>query len=480
MSDTVRFLLDGEVRELTGLDPTRTVLEVLRGTLNRTGTKEGCAEGDCGACTVLVGDVAEGAVTWRAVNACIQFAPMLHGKALMTVESLGTADALHPVQQAMVDHHGSQCGFCTPGIVMSLYGRAVGASGTQASVNEVLAGNLCRCTGYGPIIAAAEATPAEAAPDVDAALKAIAPRDMLRLTFDDPLAGMTRRWLTPRNLDQLDEALAAHPDPTFVTGATDVGLWVTKQRRALETVISLSEVAELRTLETLTDGSLRIGAAVTYAQALGALSALYPDLGDMMRRLGSVQVRNAGAIGANIANGSPIGDMPPALIAAGATLVLRRGSIRREMPLEDFFIAYGKQDRAADEIVEAVIVPPPKPSTLFKVYKLTKRFDQDISAVCAAFAFHIEDGVVRDARIAFGGMAATPKRAARCETVLSGRMWNRDAIEAAAAALADDFTPLSDMRASAAYRLLAAQNLLRKAYIETARPDLGTRVLAHG
>jgi xanthine dehydrogenase small subunit len=245
-------------------------------------------------------------------------------------------------------------------------------------------------------------------------------------------------------------------------------------------VISLSEVAELKTVETQADGSLRIGAAVTYTQALGALSALYPDLGDMMRRLGSVQVRNAGAIGANIANGSPIGDMPPALIAAGATLVLRRGSTRREMPLEDFFIAYGKQDRAADEIVEAVIVPAPKPSILFKVYKLTKRFDQDISAVCAAFAFHIEDEIVRGARIAFGGMAATPKRAGRCEAVLSGRMWNRDAIEAAAAALAEDFTPLSDMRASAAYRLLAAQNLLRKAYIESARPDLGTRVLAHG
>jgi xanthine dehydrogenase small subunit len=291
---------------------------------------------------------------------------------------------------------------------------------------------------------------------------------------------MTRRWLTPRTLAQLDEALAAHSDPTFVTGATDVGLWVTKQRRALETVISLSEVAELKTIETLPDGSLHIGAAVAYAQALGALSALYPDLGDMMRRLGSVQVRNAGAIGANIANGSPIGDMPPALIAAGATLVLRRGSTRRDMPLEDFFIAYGKQDRAADEIVEAVIVPAPKPSILFKVYKLTKRFDQDISAVCAAFAIEIEEGIVRGARIAFGGMAATPKRAARCEAVLSGRMWNRDTIEAAAAALAEDFTPLSDMRASAAYRLLAAQNLLRKAYIESARPDLGTRVLAHG
>jgi xanthine dehydrogenase small subunit len=479
MSDTVRFLLDGEVRELPGLDPTRTVLEVLRGDLCRTGTKEGCAEGDCGACTVLVGDLDDGAVTWRAVNSCIQFAPMLHGKALMTVESLGTADALHPVQQAMVDHHGSQCGFCTPGIVMSLYGRAVGASGTDAGVDEVLAGNLCRCTGYGPIIAAAIATPAEAAPDVAVALQSIAPSDMLRLDYDDALAGMTRRWLTPRTLAQLDEALATHPNPTFVTGATDVGLWVTKQRRALETVISLSEVAELKTIETLADGSLRIGAAVTYARALKTLSALYPDLGEMMRRLGSVQVRNAGAIGANIANGSPIGDMPPALIAAGATLVLRRGAVSRSMPLEDFFIAYGKQDRAADEIVEAVIAPPPKASTLFKVYKLTKRFDQDISAVCAAFGFDIEDGLVASARIAFGGMAATPRRASACEAALVGKPWTQATVEAATTALAADFMPLSDMRASAAYRMLSAQNLLRKAFLES-QGAVETRVLAHG
>ncbi len=481
MTDVVRFLLDGEARDLRGIDPTRTVLEVLRNDLRRTGTKEGCAEGDCGACTVLVGDLAddESGVRWRAVNACIQFAPMLRGKAVMTVESLGTADTLHPVQQAMVDHHGSQCGFCTPGIIMSLYGRAVGASGTDAPVAEVLAGNLCRCTGYGPIIAAAEATPSETAPDVAEGLKALAP-GMLSLEYEDALAGMTRRWITPRNLDELAQATAAYPNPTFVCGATDVGLWVTKQRRALETVISLSEVAELKTMTREADGGLRIGAAVTYAAALNALSQMYPDLGAMMRRLGSVQVRNAGAIGANIANGSPIGDMPPALIAAGASLVLRRGDTQRTMPLEDFFLAYGKQDRAADEIVEAVIAPPPKPGVLFKVYKISKRFDQDISALCAAFALEIVGGTVRSARIAFGGMAATPKRAPACEAVLIGKPWTAETVEIAAAALARDFTPLSDMRASAAYRMLAAQNLLRKAFIESQAGAVETRVLEHG
>jgi xanthine dehydrogenase small subunit len=479
MADAIRFLLDGHTLELRGGDPTRTVLEVLRGDLRRTGTKEGCAEGDCGACTVLVGDLEGGAVTWRAVNACIHFAPMLHGKALMTVESLGTADALHPVQQAIVDCHGSQCGFCTPGIVMSLYGRAVGATGTDAPVDDVLAGNLCRCTGYGPIIAAAEATPAEPAPDLAQALAAIAPSTMLEVEYDDPLAGMTRRWLTPRNFAQLDQATAAYPDPTFVTGATDVGLWVTKQRRALETVISLSEVAELKTIKTVEGGGLRIGAAVTYTEALTVLAGLHPDLGAMMRRLGSVQVRNAGTIGANIANGSPIGDMPPALIALGASLVLRQGGVSRSLPLEDFFIAYGKQDRASDEIVEAVILPGPRPGQTLKVYKISKRFDQDISAVCAAFALELDSGIVRSARIAFGGMAATPKRAGACEAALTGKPWTSVAVEAAALALATDFTPLSDMRASAGYRMAVAQNLLRKAFIESQADAPRTRVL-HG
>jgi xanthine dehydrogenase small subunit len=479
MADTIRFLLDGEVRDLRGIDPTRTVLEVLRNDLRRTGTKEGCAEGDCGACTILLGELVGEGVRWRAVNACIQFAPMLHGKAVMTVESLGGTGGIHPVQQAMVDHHGSQCGFCTPGIVMSLYGRAVGAAGTQAPVEEVLAGNLCRCTGYGPIIAAAEATPREAAPDVAEALEAIRPATMLALEYDDPLAGVTRRWLTPRTLAELAKVTAVHANPTFVCGATDVGLWVTKQRRALHTVISLSEVAELKSMTQQTDGSLRIGAALTYADALPALSALYPDLGDMMRRLGSVQVRNAGAIGANIANGSPIGDMPPALIAAGATLVLRRGDRSRSLALEDFFLAYGKQDRMSDEIVEAVLVPPPRPGLLFKVFKISKRFDQDISAACGAFALQIENGQVCDARIAFGGMAATPKRAAAAEAALIGQPWNAESVERAAAALEDDFTPLSDMRASAAYRMLVAQNLLRKVFAES-EGAADTRVLEHG
>ncbi|NGM49958.1 xanthine dehydrogenase small subunit [Caulobacter sp. 602-2] len=487
MGGTIRFLLDGEVREAAGVDPATTLLEHLRGPLRRTGTKEGCAEGDCGSCTVLVGELTTGddldPVNWRAVNACIQFLPMLDGKAVMTVESLssqavaGCEGKPHPVQQAMIDKHGSQCGFCTPGIVMSLYGRAVGACGGGAPVEDVLAGNLCRCTGYGPILEAAREVVREPAPDVAAPLKAIQRQTMLTLTHEDPVRGVTRRWLAPRSLAELAAAAEANPDAAFVAGATDVGLWVTKLRKPPEVMIDIGRVPELKTIGRVGD-ALRIGAGVRYVEAIETLSARYPGLSDMMRRLGSTQVRNSGTIGGNIANGSPIGDMPPALIALGARLVLRRGEQTREIALEDFFIAYGKQDRQPGEFVEAVIVPRGPAGRIFKVYKLSKRFDQDISAVCAAFAITVVDGVVIEARIAFGGMAGTPKRADACEAALLGAPWTRESVEAAAARLDEDYTPLSDMRASAHYRARAARNLLVRAFIESAEPGVATSVLA--
>jgi xanthine dehydrogenase small subunit len=475
MGETIRFLLDGQAHEVRGANPTTTLLEHLRGPMRRTGTKEGCAEGDCGSCTVLVGEGEGDTVAWRAVNACIQFLPMLHGKALMTVESLAAKDgALHPVQQAMVDKHGSQCGFCTPGIVMSLYARVVGAKGARAPVGEVLAGNLCRCTGYGPIIEVAQGVAAEAAPAVD--LSAVRDETMLALSYEDEIHGVTRRWFAPRTVDELAQVYAAHPDATIVAGATDVGLWVTKLRKPLPTLISVSEVAELKALDETAD-SLRIGAGVRYVDAIAAVASLYPDLGRMMRRLGSTQVRNSGTVGGNIANGSPIGDMPPALIAAGATLVLRRGDERREMPLEAFFIDYGKQDRRPGEFVEAVIVPAPARDRIFKVFKLSKRFDQDISAVCGAFSLAVEGGVVTGARIAFGGMAGTPKRARACEAALIGQVWNEATVEAAMVALDTDYAPMSDMRASAAYRSLAARNMLRKVFLESQDANAETRVI---
>ncbi len=390
MRRTLRFLLGDTLREIETVDPTLTVLDWLRIEERLTGTKEGCAEGDCGACTVVVGRLAGGRVCYEAVNACIRFLATLDGCQLLTVEHLKRPDgSLHPVQQAMVDSHGSQCGFCTPGFVMSLFALWLNEDrpGTQR-IKDVLAGNLCRCTGYAPIIAAAHAMydlPADRPADATVQLQALRDDETLSI------GAAGRRFHAPGTLAALAALLAAEPDATLVAGATDVGLWVTKFQRVLPSVIYLGRVAELRRIEE-TETAIEIGSGVTYSEALPALARLYPDLGELLRRLGALQVRNVGTIGGNIANGSPIGDTPPALIALGATLVLRQGETRRSLPLEDFFLAYGKQDRQKGEIAEFVSIPKLTGETKFRAYKITKRFDQDISAVCGAFLVELAAG----------------------------------------------------------------------------------------
>ncbi len=451
---TLRFLLEEAVVEIADADPTATLLDHLRYRLRRTGTKEGCAEGDCGACTVLVGERDGARVAWRAVNACILFLPMLHGKAVLTVEGLAPASTLNPLQACMAANGSSQCGFCTPGFVMSLHGRSIGAAGHDLPVADVIAGNLCRCTGYGPILAAADAVPRLDRDDrVTAAALAALDGDAPSGTFEG------RHWFAPRNVDVLAELLLDHPDARLVAGATDVGLWVTKGLRTLDTLIFVGDVAELRGIAEDADG-VTLGAAVRYAEAHPAFARLHPDLGELVRRLGGLQVRNAGTVGGNIANGSPIGDGPPALIALGAELTLRRGSERRTMPLEDYFLDYGRQDRQPGEFVERIRVPRPGADDLVHISKLSRRFDSDISAVCGAFCLTVRDGTISAARVAFGGMAATPRRALGCEAALTGLPFAEETIARAAAALRDDYAPLSDVRGSAAYRLEAAGNLL--------------------
>lgn len=484
----IRFLLDGQLQEVERPDPTETVLNYLRYRIARTGTKEGCAEGDCGACTVVLGELKGGSIRYRAINACILFMPVLDGKELITVESLRAADgSLHSVQQAMVDTHGSQCGFCTPGIVMSLFAlNKQDSPANRAAIEDALAGNLCRCTGYGPIIDAAEqsqktllsenshAALGEASVK---ALKGIARKETLALVGKSDLTETIKKYYAPVSIGGLAELVQQNPNATILAGGTDVGLWVTKQHRELETVIYIGDVPELQGIEDLEDAII-IGAGVSYTDARDTLGAFYPDMGKLIRRIGSVQIRNSGTIGGNIANGSPIGDSPPALIAVGATLVLRCGDNERTIALEDYFVDYGKQDLKPGEFVARVIVPRPRADQHFRAYKLSKRFDQDISAVCGCFNLTIVDGIVTDARICYGGMAATPKRASQAEAAITGKPWNEDTVSDGITAMEQDYTPLSDMRASADYRLMSAKNLLMKAFVETTS-SAPTRVLEY-
>jgi xanthine dehydrogenase small subunit len=466
--DRIRFMLDGAVRTVGGFDPTLTVLDYLRETDRRCGTKEGCAEGDCGACTVVLGELVDGAVRHRAVNACILFLGAIDGKELVTVESLAAPEApAHPVQQALVECHGSQCGFCTPGFVMSLYALwRQGDVPTRPEIEQALAGNLCRCTGYRPIVAAAgqacagtgriDSRPAATAEQ----LRAIRPTRTLAIEQDG------RRFLAPTSLDALAGLVLAHPQATLLAGGTDVGLWVTKQQRRLETVIYLGRVAGLADIAVAAD-RIEIGAGVSYSDAMPVLAKYHPEVDGLLRRLGSTQIRNAGTIGGNIANGSPVGDSLPALIALGASLVLRRGGAERVLPLEDYFLAYGRTALAPGEFVARILVPMAAADTQLRTYKISKRFDQDISAVCGGFAVTIRAGNVADIRLAFGGMAGIPARARQCEQALLGQPWTAASVAAALPALAQDFAPLSDMRASADYRARVAANLVRKFQIET-------------
>jgi xanthine dehydrogenase small subunit len=466
MRDTIHFRLGSEQRMLRDIDPTMTVLEYLRGPERLCGTKEGCAEGDCGACTVVLVD-SQG--RHQAVNACVLFVPALDGRQLLTVEHLAAADGtLHPVQQAMVDHHGSQCGFCTPGFVMSLVALRTEAKPDRVAINEALAGNLCRCTGYRPIVDAAlevcTGTEKPASVTIPVAEGALA------------LAHGAKRAFSPRSSDELARTLLDHPDAVIVAGGTDVGLWVTKQHKTLPVTVSLDAVTDISGVVETGD-TIRIGAGATYQDALPVLETHYPDFGAMIRRIGSRQIRNRGTIGGNIANASPIGDSPPALLALDAAVVLRRGDTRRSVKLDDFFTGYRRTVLAPGEFIERIDVPIPTPGEIFRCYKVSKRFDQDISAVCAAFRLRLVDGIVRDIRTGFGGMAATPARAIAVEDALKGRKWNEATIRMAQVVMDNAFTPLSDMRASAAYRRTVARNLLLKCYLETSEEAALTRLI---
>jgi xanthine dehydrogenase small subunit len=467
MGGEIRFLLNGGEARIGEAGPGDTLLDFLRLQRGLKGTKEGCAEGDCGACTVLVGRLHEGALIYEPINACIRFLASCHCCHVVTVEALSGPDgALHPVQKAMVDHHGSQCGFCTPGIVMAIYG--LWMSNPDPSVVDIetaLQGNLCRCTGYEPIVNAALSA-AKAGGQAADALNTERERVKARLAAiaaegADVQRG-DERAIVPANVEALAASLLENPGATIVAGATDVGLWVTKFLRPISPGIFIGHL--MKDVAVSSD-EIRIGAGVTYSEFVPVVRRHMPEAEDYLLRVGGWQVRNAGTIGGNIANGSPIGETPPLLIALGASIVLRRGSARREIALEDFFVAYGKQDRAPGEFVETIVIPRPLGARI-AAYKVSKRAHADISAVAAGFFILEARGRIEKARVAFGGMAGTPKRAARAEAALEGRPFARETFEAAAKAVAEDFTPLTDWRASADYRSIVAANLIRRFWLE--------------
>ncbi|HEY8361140.1 MAG TPA: xanthine dehydrogenase small subunit [Ramlibacter sp.] len=483
-SKTLRFIRRGELVSVPGVPPDRTLLEVLREDLGCTGTKEGCGEGDCGACTVVLAEPVDGKLAYRAINSCIRLAHSIDGMALWTVEDLAAGDGtLHPAQEAMVQCHGSQCGFCTPGFVMSLFGMyqnhvRTGGTVTRELAQEELSGNLCRCTGYRPIFDAAQKMGELPAATVDEALVLAA---LGRLAVSEahpsprsPTAGvpsgypsLRTGYLLPKKLDELLRLRADHPQAQLVAGCTDVGLWVTKMHKQFGHVIDVTRVEELRSIEREA-GHLVIGAAVTLTDAFAALVADRPQLASFASRFAGLPVRNSGTLGGNIANGSPIGDSMPLLIALGATLVLASSTNgQRELPLEQFYIGYRKTLLAPDEVVAFVKVPLAQPQEFLRAYKISKRYDDDISAVCLVLNLQRDGDRVSSVRIGAGGVAATPVRAVQAEAALQGQPWTAEAARRAAAALGAEFSPISDMRASAAYRAEVLGNLVQRFWLES-------------
>lgn len=465
-SRPIRFVRRGEVVSVSNVPPSRTLLELLREDLACTGTKEGCGEGDCGACTVVLGEADGGQVQYRAINSCIRLAHSIDGMALWTAEDLAQDGALHPAQQAMVDQHGSQCGFCTPGFVMSLFGMyqnhvCKGEPITRELAQEELSGNLCRCTGYRPILDAAQAMAALPPVKVDetALLR------QLQSVLTEP--GVTEaEYLAPRTLVGLLQARADQPEAQLVAGCTDVGLWVTKMHQEFGQVLDVTRVEELRRIEHYPH-HIAIGAAVTLADAYAALVKDRPQLHNFAARFAGLPVRNSGTLGGNVANGSPIGDSMPLLIALGANVVLMSVRGHREMPLEKLYTGYRQNVMAADEVLAWIKVPRPQPGETMKVYKISKRYDDDISAVCLAINLQVENGKVVSASIGAGGVAATPVRAVQTEAALRGQPWTQATVRQAMATLRAEFSPISDMRASAAYRSEVLGNLLQRYWLES-------------
>jgi xanthine dehydrogenase small subunit len=482
VENTIKLLLNNELVKLENIDPNLSVLQYLREEKCNTGTKEGCASGDCGACTVVFAELSatnNQEIAYKSINACITFVGSLHGKQLITVEHLKEGAKLHHVQQSMVDNHGSQCGFCTPGFVMSSFAlHKKNSKPNREEVLEALAGNLCRCTGYRSIIDAALVSSEAAVEDSFSHFyqQTLATLTELNQLPPAALTGNNKSYFAPKNVKALSQKLLDEPKSTLVAGGTDLALSVTQNLASIEQLVYLGDVTELNKMSESTTEFV-IGSAVPYSQFTPMLTSTYPELGEMIERIGSLQVRNNGTLGGNIGNASPIGDMPPALIALGATMTLQCGDNVREVLVEDYFLDYKKTILAESEFIKDISIAKPNANQQLKLYKISKRIDDDISAVLAAFFIEIENNVVKTVRIAFGGMAGIPARAKHCEAQLLGKTLTDKTIIAAQQALENDFSPMSDVRASAKYRMQVAKNLLQKCYLELQNRSIETRVV---
>ncbi|MFT5757098.1 MAG: xanthine dehydrogenase small subunit [Alteromonadaceae bacterium] len=493
-TSTVRFLLNNDVVTIKNIDPNLTILQYLREIHFKSGTKEGCASGDCGACTVVIAELNAdlnakkiAQLNYKSINACITFVGSLHGKQLITVEDLKDGAKLHHAQQSIVDNHGTQCGFCTPGFVMSSFAlHKHNPTPDRAQVLEALAGNLCRCTGYRSIIDAAITSSQRCGKD---SFSKNYQQTVVMLTkfqqLPSPsLVGNSHHYIAPSNIDELAIELVNEPKSTLVAGGTDLALSVTQNLATIDKLVYLGNVEELTTIEE-TETEIIIGSALPYSQFIDTLHHYYPDLGEMIARIGSKQIRNTGTLGGNIGNASPIGDMPPALIALGATMTLHVNGSERTILVEDYFVDYKKTVLKPSEFIKSIQIPKPTAGQTLKIYKISKRIDDDISAVLAAFFIEQSSGSkgqkITNIRLAFGGMAAIPKRATAAEAMLFGHNLTKETIAEAKAALTTDFQPMSDVRASDKYRMKVAQNLIEKCYLELqnthSREIIETRVV---
>ncbi|MCL4711533.1 MAG: xanthine dehydrogenase small subunit [Pseudorhodoplanes sp.] len=467
---SLQFLLNGELRIESAVSPSMTVLDYLRGIARFTGTKEGCAEGDCGACTVAIADAHDEAAHYRAVNSCLMSVAQLDGCSLLTVEGLSRDGALHPVQRALIDADATQCGFCTPGFVMTMFAFAHGGEpADDTTIHEALAGNLCRCTGYRPIVEACRQVAGLPNDAADERHPAAQPHPC-----EDYRAG-DQHWFLPRSLPALTTLRVQHPHAIILGGGTDLGLLLSKERKTLPGVILTSRVSEMKKISA-GDGALSLGGAVTYSEALPHLDRHFPAFAALVRRIGSRQIRNLGTFAGNLATASPIGDTTPCLIALGASVALHSDTKSRTLPVEDFITGYRKTALQPDEIIAAIRIPFLPEGDQFAAYKLSKRFDQDISTVVAAFRLRTKDGIVHALRLVYGGMAATTARAHAVEAALTGQPWAASSLAGIGALMTRDFKPMTDQRGSGAYRLDAAANLLRRFQIETTQPAALTRV----